>query len=238
MPNFYCIALDAHMRSNKLVNNFFGYNGVQFDFLYKTVRRFDKCSPQIMMVVSPIVVHPVIRVMTTEVSTRSAHQKATDSKTERKQNENLRVRFKKDHDDDGDFPVDKDPLCDYEEDEANAKWVQENLPGGKSKKSDAILNCPGCMSVLSLVSHRHPHFKTQYYTEHPINCLLDETQIITRTISKPHNAKKSSENSLESNRNVTKEYHPVTCKVCGNSVGCKEIQTNVIYFNDVLASHS
>lgn len=53
-----------------------------------------------------------------------------------------------------DFPVDKDPLCDYEEDEANAKWVQENLPGGKSEKSDAILNCPGCMSVLSLVSHR------------------------------------------------------------------------------------
>ncbi|XP_018650242.1 hypothetical protein Smp_004260 [Schistosoma mansoni] len=84
---------------------------------------------------------------------RSVHQKATDSKTERKQNENLRVRFKKDHDDDVDFPVYKDPLCDYEEDEANAKWVQENLPGGKSKKSDAILNCPGCMSVLSLVSH-------------------------------------------------------------------------------------
>ncbi|CAH8513380.1 hypothetical protein MS3_00006401 [Schistosoma haematobium] len=169
---------------------------------------------------------------------RSVHHKATDLKTGKKQNKNLRVRFKKDHDDGDDFPVDKDPLCDYEEDEANAKWVQENLPGGKSEKSDAILNCPGCMSVLSLVSHRHPHFKTQYYTEYPINCIVDETQIISRTISKPQNAKKSPESSLKSNRNVMKEYHPVTCKVCGNSVGCKEIQTNMIYFNDILASHS
>ncbi|CAH8483259.1 unnamed protein product [Schistosoma turkestanicum] len=78
---------------------------------------------------------------------RGVYQKPTCVKIEKKQNKDLRVRFTRDQDDD-------DPLCDYEEDEANSKWVQANLPGGKSKKSDAILNCPGCMSVLSLTSHR------------------------------------------------------------------------------------
>ena len=51
------------------------------------------------------------------------------------------------------FP-DKDILYDENEDEENSKWVADNLPGGNSKTSDAVLNCAGCMSVLSVDCHR------------------------------------------------------------------------------------
>ncbi|KAK4469202.1 hypothetical protein MN116_006778 [Schistosoma mekongi] len=168
----------------------------------------------------------------------SIYDKSTYANKENKQSKNLRVQFRTE-DSYGDLPVDKDPLCDYEEDEANSKWVRENLPGGQCKESDAILNCPGCMSVLSLNSHRQPNSKTQYYTECPINCLVDETQVTSRTVSRPHKTKNSSlENSSVPNRTTMKEYHPVSCKVCGNPVGCKEVKTNVIYFSNILASHS
>nr|CAH8839394.1 unnamed protein product [Trichobilharzia regenti] len=171
---------------------------------------------------------------------RQTHYKQADSRTV-SQKKNLKVRFQKtdaDRDEDN-VPIDKDPLCDYEEDEANLKWVQENLPGGQCKNSDAVLNCPGCMSVLSLDCHRHPHFKTQYYTEYPINCVVDETQVISRNILKPQRKSKSStEGDLESRRNISKEYHIVNCKVCGNSVGRQDTKTNVIHFNNVLAGHS
>ncbi|VDP99480.1 unnamed protein product [Trichobilharzia regenti] len=183
---------------------------------------------------------------------RQTHYKQADSRTV-SQKKNLKVRFQKtdaDRDEGISFqqsfhstkdnvPIDKDPLCDYEEDEANLKWVQENLPGGQCKNSDAVLNCPGCMSVLSLDCHRHPHFKTQYYTEYPINCVVDETQVISRNILKPQRKSKSStEGDLESRRNISKEYHIVNCKVCGNSVGRQDTKTNVIHFNNVLAGHS
>ncbi|CAH8498452.1 unnamed protein product [Heterobilharzia americana] len=174
---------------------------------------------------------------------KQIHHNQPDCETGNKLKKNLRVRFLKEEDDyandEDNFPVDKDPLCDYDEDEANSKWVQENLPGGHCKKSDAILNCPGCISVLSLNCYRHPNFKTRYYTEYPINCFADETQVISRTMSKPHRKSKSNaETDSESNRTTLKEYHPVTCKVCGNSVGFKEIKTNMVYLDNVLASHS
>ncbi|KAH8859637.1 E2F-associated phosphoprotein [Schistosoma japonicum] len=181
----------------------------------------------------------------------SIYEKSTYANKENKQNKNLRVQFKTNDSYGifyflitvhfylkGNLLVDEDPLCDYKEDEANSKWVRENLPGGQCTESDAILNCPGCMSVLSLNSHRQPHFKAQYYTEYPINCLVDETKITSRTVSRPKTKKSSVENSLIPSRTTMKEYHPVNCKVCGNPVGCKEVRTNVICFSNVLASHS
>ncbi|KER23262.1 hypothetical protein T265_08834 [Opisthorchis viverrini] len=68
-----------------------------------------------------------------------------------------------------------DELYDEDEDELNAQWVRDNLPGGNSRNSDAVLNCPGCMTLLSVDSHRDGRLKTHYQSTNPINCVIDET---------------------------------------------------------------
>ncbi|KAF5396809.1 hypothetical protein PHET_09877 [Paragonimus heterotremus] len=49
----------------------------------------------------------------------------------------------------------KDELFyDDEEDDKNAQWVRENLPGGQNRNSHAVLNCPSCMTVLAMDCRR------------------------------------------------------------------------------------
>jgi hypothetical protein len=69
---------------------------------------------------------------------------------------------------------------DPEADEADEKWIADKrdeylrisgdpstslsskLTGKGIKKTDAVLNCPSCMSLLCLDCQRHETYKTQY----------------------------------------------------------------------------
>jgi hypothetical protein len=84
---------------------------------------------------------------------------------------------------------DEDLFYDKNADDEDQKWVDEQRSGhskltcltaqGKQRQvrkcanSDAVLNCPGCMSLLSLDCQRHSVYKTQYRAMFVFNCDID-----------------------------------------------------------------
>lgn len=78
--------------------------------------------------------------------------------------------------DEGNEELFYDPLAD----EADEEWIErkrneylcpgdngpctssDKLSGKRIKNSDAVLNCPSCMTLLCLDCQRHQDYKTQY----------------------------------------------------------------------------
>ncbi|KAG5451548.1 E2F-associated phosphoprotein, variant 2 [Clonorchis sinensis] len=139
-----------------------------------------------------------------------------------------------------------DELYDEDEDELNAQWVRDNLPGGTSRNSDAVLNCPGCMTLLSVDCHRDGRWKTHYQSTNPINCVIDETcraqasETHTRQRKRPKSSHKQvGAATLEpETADLSPTLFPVSCEVCGVPVGTKDPKTNVVTFDNVLSSHT
>ncbi|CAL8095376.1 unnamed protein product [Calicophoron daubneyi] len=142
---------------------------------------------------------------------------------------------------------DSDLFYDENEDELNSQWVAENLPGGDSKNSDAVLNCPGCMVVLSLDCRRDPRFRTRYTSACPINCLVDETHILDDAPAEKTTKQRRRNRSLDKDSSVgpgearmdsLSDRFAVNCEVCGVQVGTKSRDSAVINFSNVIASHA
>ncbi|KAF6773123.1 hypothetical protein AHF37_07591 [Paragonimus kellicotti] len=130
----------------------------------------------------------------------------------------------------------KDELFyDDEEDDKNAQWVRENLPGGRNRNSHAVLNCPSCMTVLAVDCRRDPQNRTHYSSTCPINCTVDETSQLPPPDNKLNRNKKSKlnnspvhgdESGTESN-SVSRVgcLFAVSCDVCDARVGVKDMET-------------
>lgn len=119
-----------------------------------------------------------------------------------------------------------DPKAD-DEDEA---WVQEQrrsteVEGKKCRKTDAVLNCPCCMTLLCLDCQRHVKYRTQYRAMFVFNCTVDRTKKLE---FKSKKGKKS--------KNKT-GYYAVKCEVCATQVGVYD-EDEVYHFFNTLSSHS
>ena len=59
-------------------------------------------------------------------------------------------------------------LYDPEADDKDEAWLAEQGGHVKAENSDAILNCPACMSVVCVDCQRHEkyHTQVQYYYTH------------------------------------------------------------------------
>ncbi|CAH8616712.1 unnamed protein product [Dicrocoelium dendriticum] len=141
----------------------------------------------------------------------------------------------------------EDLLYDELEDDASEKWVKENLLGGRSRHSDAVLNCPCCMTVLAVNCRRDQRFKTLYRSSFPINCVVDESTRLAAPTDSQHRRKRrknvsKSDESVHTNapdeENSSDNVFAVNCDVCGILVGTKDPKTNVTTFSGTLASHT
>jgi len=70
-------------------------------------------------------------------------------------------------------PDEVDPLYNDQQDDRDAKWVDENLskylPAGE-RHTDAILNCPCCFALLTIDCQRHESYLNQYRAMFVRNC--------------------------------------------------------------------
>ncbi|VDP71118.1 unnamed protein product [Echinostoma caproni] len=158
-----------------------------------------------------------------------------------KSNNNIskHVRFSQKSDDEKGEDDQDDLLYDETEDDSNSKWMIENLPGGLEKKSDAVLNCPCCMTVLAVNCHRHPRFRTKYTSEFPVNCVVDESEAVPNSQPAKNKRRKCDSAQLHSrSTDRLQTYYAVKCDICGVVVGTKLNTSNVIQFSHVLASHT
>ncbi|RWS26777.1 E2F-associated phosphoprotein-like protein [Leptotrombidium deliense] len=128
-------------------------------------------------------------------------------------------------------------LYDPKADGNDEKWVSslrhttitENM--SKPADSDAVLNCPFCMSLLSLDCQRHEIYKTQYRAMFVFNCFVDFSQKMefrgTKNRRKKHTVSSS----------PAETYHSVKCTVCGTQVAVYD-KDDVYHFFNVLSSYS
>ncbi|XP_042670747.1 E2F-associated phosphoprotein [Centrocercus urophasianus] len=147
-------------------------------------------------------------------------------------------------------------LYDPEEDSRDQEWVDSQrrryrnqrrvLPPQQTKpssvpNSDAVLNCPACMTTLCLDCQRHESYKTQYRAMFVMNCFVNKEEILKyrKKIKKRNKKRKHSEETtpVQSNQEEEEVYHPVLCTECSTEVAVMD-KDEVFHFFNVLASHS
>ncbi|XP_049622735.1 E2F-associated phosphoprotein isoform X1 [Suncus etruscus] len=154
------------------------------------------------------------------------------------------------------IPTNDELLYDPDKDNRDQAWVDAQRRGYHGlgirrshqqqrpvPNSDAVLNCPACMTTLCLDCQRHESYKTQYRAMFVMNCSVNKDEVLRYKI--PENRKKRRSNKkMRSNdedaagQEETDElYHPVMCTECSTEVAVYD-KDEVFHFFNVLASHS
>ncbi|XP_032999613.1 E2F-associated phosphoprotein [Lacerta agilis] len=158
------------------------------------------------------------------------------------------------------IPTNDELFYDPEEDNRDQAWVdrkrrgyhrlrslhsqqpQAKLPAIPS--SDAVLNCPACMTTLCLDCQRHESYRTQYRAMFVMNCTVIKEEILkykgplNKQTKRGHKKIKQSSESIASLEKQEEEeiYHPVKCTECSTEVAVLD-KDEVFHFFNVLASH-
>ncbi|XP_015271884.1 PREDICTED: E2F-associated phosphoprotein [Gekko japonicus] len=159
------------------------------------------------------------------------------------------------------IPTNDELLYDPEEDKRDQEWVDRQRrryhnirsaqPEGNQARlsaipsSDAVLNCPACMTTLCLDCQRHEKYRTQYRAMFVMNCSVIKEEILkykgplNKKIKKAHKKIKQSSESVAGLEKQEEEeiYHPVKCTECSTEVAVLD-KDEIFHFFNVLASHS
>lgn len=151
---------------------------------------------------------------------------------------------------DKDSPSNDELFYDPEMDDEDEKWVNEQrrdciFPGaskdgkdGSQVKplplSDAVLNCPGCMTLLCLDCQRHEIYNTQYRAMFVKNCVVDTKEVLKCLPSRTSRRRRDLPDGVVDPRDI---FNPVRCQVCRTEVAVYD-RDEVYHFFNVIASFS
>ncbi|XP_075883829.1 E2F-associated phosphoprotein [Nelusetta ayraudi] len=166
------------------------------------------------------------------------------------------------------IPTNDELLYDPDEDDRDQAWVdaRRRLYNGKRRaatasqqqphqsqalpSSDAVLNCPACMTTLCLDCQRHEKYRTQYRAMFVMNCVVKRDEVLrykTQQEKKQRNRKRRRGQKTEatadeasgsgpSGMDADEVYHPVNCSECSTEVAVFD-KDEVYHFFNILASH-
>uniref|UniRef100_A0A8C3IRQ8 E2F associated phosphoprotein n=1 Tax=Chrysemys picta bellii TaxID=8478 RepID=A0A8C3IRQ8_CHRPI len=156
------------------------------------------------------------------------------------------------------IPTNDELLYDPEEDDRDQEWVDSQRRGYQNIRrtqqqqskppaipnSDAVLNCPACMTTLCFDCQRHESYKTQYRAMFVMNCSVNKEEVlkykgpVNKKIKKGHKKMKHSNEitTVQANQEEEEVYHPVKCTECSTEVAVLD-KDEVFHFFNVLASH-
>ncbi|XP_062326090.1 E2F-associated phosphoprotein isoform X1 [Osmerus eperlanus] len=170
------------------------------------------------------------------------------------------------------IPTNDELLYDPDEDDRDQAWVDAKRRGYGSDRrrqraigprgqkssalpsSDAVLNCPACMTTLCLDCQRHDKYRTQYRAMFVMNCSVNKEEVLrykTQNERKRKNRKRRRGQQEEvatpppteaqlgtGPRGMDGEeaYHPVQCTECSTEVAVFD-KDEVYHFFNILASH-
>lgn len=156
-------------------------------------------------------------------------------------------------------------LYDPDEDDRDQAWVDARRQYNSRKRpaagsrsqprqfqtlpnSDAVLNCPACMTTLCLDCQRHEKYRTQYRAMFVMNCAVKRDEVLRYKTQKEMKQRKrrrgqKTETPLDETPNPTpagmeadEVYHPVQCTECSTEVAVFD-KDEVYHFFNILASH-
>ncbi|KAG7466481.1 hypothetical protein MATL_G00165200 [Megalops atlanticus] len=161
------------------------------------------------------------------------------------------------------IPTNDELLYDPDEDDRDQAWVdakrkeyrvsRKRLRGSASREgkpqalpnSDAVLNCPACMTTLCLDCQRHEKYRTQYRAMFVMNCTVNREEALryrTPADRKRMNQRKRMKGHQQTEPGFVEAepeetYHPVRCSECSTEVAVFD-KDEVYHFFNILASHS
>ncbi|XP_008283107.1 E2F-associated phosphoprotein [Stegastes partitus] len=136
---------------------------------------------------------------------------------------------------------------------ASALRSQHRRPEGLPS-SDAILNCPACMTTLCLDCQRHEKYRTQYRAMFVMNCTVKKDEVLrykTQEDRKQRRRKRRRDQKTDQKTDAPADetpdpmpagmdadevYHPVQCSECSTEVAVFD-KDEVYHFFNILASH-
>lgn len=153
-------------------------------------------------------------------------------------------------------------LYDPDEDDRDQAWVDAKRREYHSRRrpaagvrsdsqgllrSDAVLNCPACMTTLCLDCQRHEKYRTQYRAMFVMNCTVKREEVLrykTQPDRKPRNKRKRKaaqtdtkpEDVKPEGMDADEVYHPVQCSECSTEVAVFD-KEEVYHFFNILSSH-
>ncbi|XP_028995309.1 E2F-associated phosphoprotein isoform X2 [Betta splendens] len=166
------------------------------------------------------------------------------------------------------IPTNDELLYDPDEDDRDQAWVDSRRREYNCRKrpaaalrsknhqtqglpnSDAILNCPACMTTLCLDCQRHEKYRTQYRAMFVMNCTVKKDEVLrykTQEEKKQRNRKRRKGQRTEmaadsipaltpAGMEADEVYHPVQCSECSTEVAVFD-KDEVYHFFNILASH-
>ncbi|XP_034418774.1 E2F-associated phosphoprotein [Cyclopterus lumpus] len=118
--------------------------------------------------------------------------------------------------------------------------------------SDAVLNCPACMTTLCLDCQRHEKYRTQYRAMFVMNCAVKRDEALrykTQPEAKPRTSRRKRRRGGQkademdetpepapAGMDADEVYHPVRCTECSTEVAVFD-KEEVYHFFNILASH-
>lgn len=165
-------------------------------------------------------------------------------------------------------PTNDELLYDPDEDDRDQAWVDARRRRYHSAKrpnagsnpgraprlmsSDAVLNCPACMTTLCLDCQRHDKYRTQYRAMFVMNCTVKRDEVLRYKRQEQQQQQGRRRNRRRGQRTETpmdetpepapegmqadEVYHPVRCSECSTEVGVFD-RDEVYHFFNILASH-
>ena len=106
-------------------------------------------------------------------------------------------------------------------------------------KSDAVLNCPACMTTLCLDCQRHDTYANQYRAMFVLNCLVLKEEVLTYVPKPDRKSRKRQRPARKAGEETTtavdpsseNKYHPVRCKNCNTEVAVVDTDELFHFFN-------
>ncbi|KAM6912168.1 E2F-associated phosphoprotein [Xenentodon cancila] len=155
-------------------------------------------------------------------------------------------------------------LYDPDMDSRDQAWVDARRRNGKKRSaaalnsrppesralrsSDAVLNCPACMTTLCLDCQRHEKYHTQYRAMFVMNCTVKRDEALHYK-SQLHGKRRKRASGLKTEApadeaagrtpvemEADEVYHPVHCSECFTEVAVFD-KDEVYHFFNILASH-
>uniref|UniRef100_A0A1A7WJ29 E2f-associated phosphoprotein n=1 Tax=Iconisemion striatum TaxID=60296 RepID=A0A1A7WJ29_9TELE len=157
-------------------------------------------------------------------------------------------------------PTNDELLYDPDEDDRDQAWVDarryssRKRPNAASRSksgqpqrlpnSDAVLNCPACMTTLCLDCQRHEKYRTQYRAMFVMNCTVKRDEVLrykTQQLRKQRKRKRGqkaepSADAPTNSMDADEVYHPVKCSECSTEVAVID-KDEVYHFFNILASY-
>lgn len=142
--------------------------------------------------------------------------------------------------------INDDLLYDPDMDDDDERWVnakrrsymfpsekkEDNVKLKPLPNSDAVLNCPACLSLLCLDCQRHDIYKNQYRAMFVSNCKVVSDEVLKY----PHKKKRSKKHLEEAVVSREDAYNPVRCSICNTEVAVYD-KDELYHFFNVLASY-